>query len=224
MEFTLLFAALTGVGFAWVGLRIWTERLPKRPADILIGASVVGLLFGRLTAMITQGDNPVTHFGDVIIVRGGVATAAATSGFVAYLLWVNRRELGVIDALTPAVLLGLAGWHAGCLWRGACLGTPSDLIWAWAQDGSAISRHPIEIYTAIGLVLVAIAVSTLPWPLWLRFGLGMSGVALVRFVTEPLRPSLAGGPTALYVIGIVSGLSLVAIGRVIERRRQPAPT
>lgn len=205
MEFSLLWAALTAVATAWLGLRIWDERLPDRPMDHLITAAVIGLVAGRLVAMVGDGVNPLTHPADIIIVRGGVETAAASLGFIATLVWGARKASGAVDAMAPAVLLGMAGWHAGCLWRDTCLGTPSDLPWAWAQTGSLVTRHPVELYAAVGLVVGAIVVSRIGWRVWARAGAALAVAAGIRLITEPLRPSLSGGPVLWYAAGILVG-------------------
>lgn len=209
MEFTLLWAALTGIGFAWLGTRIWGERLPDHPTDRMIGAAAVGLLVGRLTAMIIQGINPLTNPADILIVRGGVHTGAAAIGAVLAYLWAAKWQLRLLDATAPAAVLGLAGWHAGCVWRGACLGTPSDLIWAWAQPGSAVTRHPVELYTAVGLVLGAWLISRLPWRLLTRAGAAIAIAGLMRLLTEPMRLSITGGPIWWYVGALGVGVILV---------------
>lgn len=212
MEFTLLWAALTAVVFGWIGLRIWSEQLPEHSTDRLVGATLAGLLGGRLIAMIGQGVNPITHPADIIIVRGGVSTAGAAAIFLVTLLWTTRSTPTAPDAMAPAVLLALAGWHAGCLWRGACLGTASDLPWAWAQPGSLITRHPVELYVAIALIVAAFAVSRLGWQFWLRTGAALVIAAAVRLGTEPLRPSITGNASVWYVTGILVGLAMILVG------------
>lgn len=209
MEFTLLWAAVTAVAFAWVGLRVWDERLPEKAADRLLSATLLGVVGGRLAAMVLQGVNPITNPADIIILRGGVDTGVAAFVFIASLVWTNRTSPGGVDAIAPAVLLGLAGWHAGCLWRSACLGTPSDLPWAWAQTGSDVTRHPVELYAAIALALAAFAVSRLGWRPWLRAGMALGLAAGIRLATEPLRPSITGGPVGWYAAAI--GVALLAL-------------
>ena len=99
--------------------------------------------------MISDGVNPLTNPGDIIIVRAGVATGPAALAALAVLIALARTEIVVVaDGLAAAALGGLAGWHAGCLARDACLGTPSDLPWALSLEGSDITRHPVEIYAA----------------------------------------------------------------------------
>jgi prolipoprotein diacylglyceryltransferase len=224
VEFTLLWAVLTAVALAWLGLRIWPEQIPDHGFDNLLGASVTGLAVGRVTAMALQGVNPITSPADLIIIRGGVHTGAATIAFLATLAWSTRSNVEALDALAPAILLGLAGWHAGCLWRGACLGTPSDLPWAWALEGSTLTRHPVEIYTAVGLAVGAWVVSRLHWRLWLRAGFALVVASGLRLLTESLRPSITGGPTAWYVAGIVLGLGAVVAGWTVQRSKVTAPT
>jgi prolipoprotein diacylglyceryltransferase len=224
VEFTLLWAVLTAVASSWTGLRIWSERLPKHAFDRLMGAGLVALVVGRLVAMLAQGVSPLASPGDFIVIRGGVHTGAASAAFLVSLLWSTRKEPGALDALAPATLLGLAGWHAGCLWRGACLGAPSDLPWAWALDGGTVTRHPVEIYAAVGLAVGAWLVSLLGWRLWMRAGAGLALAAGIRLVTEPLRPSITGGPIWWYVAGIALGALVIAAGPSVERSEARTPT
>jgi len=224
LEFTLLWAVLTAIGFSWVGTRLWSERLPDHPTDLMIGAAVGGLVVGRLVAMTLQGINPLAHPLDIIIVRGGVHTGAACISAIVTYLWADKWRIADLDATAPAAVLGLAGWHAGCLWRGACLGTASDLPWAWAEPGSAVTRHPVELYAAFGLGAAAWLISRLPWRLLTRAGSALVLVGLVRLLTEPMQLSLSGGPVGWYLAAVVLGGLIVWFGPWIGNRLSTAPT
>jgi prolipoprotein diacylglyceryltransferase len=220
MEYTLLGAALVGVipvylVLHWEARRAGTTARARELWDITLGAAAAGVLVGRLAAMATAGVNPITHPADILIVRGGVATGPAALAALATAAWLGKRELWfVLDGLAPAALVGLGGWHAGCLVRGTCLGTPSRLPWAAAQNGSVITRHPVEIYAALALFAGAVALEL--WRVGLRTRPGLSaGMALavaatVRLATEPLRPSLSGGPVGWYVAGALVGVGEAA--------------
>jgi len=216
MEFTLLAAALTGVLFAWVATRVSRMRAPERPMDALIGAAAVGMLTGRLAAMIADGVNPLTSLTEMLIVRAGVDTVTASIGATAALLWTGRDRLpAFVDNLAPAVLAGLAGWHAGCVWRGTCLGVAADVPWGWSQPGSPITRHPYSIYIAVLLLAAAWVTSRTRTP-WRASGLAVMSLGLARLLVEPVRPSLDGGPVWFYAAAAVAGLALA--GSTVKRR------
>lgn len=226
MEFTLLFAALTGVAGIWVTGRVLGRLglLPEwldRPTDVLVGAAVIGLATGRVAAMIGDGVNPFSS--DLLIVRAGVDTGFASLGaLVALGCSVRRRIPETLDAMAPMAVAGLAGWHLGCIWRSACLGTASNLPWTVAQPGSDITRHPVEIYAALALAGLVWGLTLLPARRWLATGVALAGVAGVRLATEPLRLSLGGGPVGWYLTGLLGGLALAAVGpRLIGTRSPP---
>lgn len=204
MEFTLLAAALTGLAAAWFTV---TRTGQPEELDRLLGAATAGLLLGRLVAMVAAGVDPLSHPGDILIVRGGVSTVGATAGALAYLLWSARGDLRLLDALAPSAVAGMAGWHAGCLWRGSCLGTASDLPWTWALPGSEVGRHPVELYAALSMALAAWALSRLRPPAGAVALVALAAVAATRLATEPLRPSLTGGPVWWYAAAVALGLT-----------------
>ncbi len=233
MEFTLLAAAALGAFGSWAML--WWEakegnadRCAGSLWDTALFAAVAGIFGGRIVTMLLNGVNPLTNPGDIIIVRSGVSTVGASLIAVAVFLWSFRRQPVVAaDAIAAAALAGLAGWQAGCLFRsGACLGSATDLPWAWAQPGSAVTRHPVELYAALAYLTAAVALAW--WKAYRRPIPGMpTAVAIavagaVRLVTEPLRPSLGGGPVWFYAAAIVAGGALAVAAARRGRARPPA--
>lgn len=221
MEFTLLFAALTGVGCAWIGVRIQRRRgllsEVDKPADVLIGGIGVGVIVGRLVSMALSGVNPITNPADILLVRGGVDTAAASAAALATVVWALRDQPTALDALAPAALAGLAGWHAGCVWTGTCLGSATGGDWGLTLPGSDVGRHPTEIYAAVILLAGALAVGRLRAPLRAT-GAAIAIAGLARLATEPIRPSISGGPVVWYGAAIGAGVIVVVAGpRLLER-------
>lgn len=223
MEFTLLFAALTGVALAWIAARIQIRRGRlsgvERPADTLIGAAGIGVFAGRIAEMALAGVNPITNPFDILLVRGGVSTVAASAVAVATVAWTHRREIHVLDGLAPAALAGLAGWHAGCVWTGSCLGTATDMGWGLTLPGSDVPRHPTEIYAALILIIGALVVARMSTPLRAT-GTAIAVAGVARLITEPLRPSITGGPVVWYALAVAGGLAVAVLGsRWFERHR-----
>lgn len=212
MEFTLLAAVLTGAGAAWLALRVPPGRFVEDGTDWLLGAAGAGLVSGRILAMAGTGTNPLTHPGDFILIRGGVDTVGAVVGMAIVLTYTQRHALPRhLDALAPAIGFGLAGWHAGCLWRSSCLGVRTAVPWGWGLPGSEVLRHPVEVYAAIMLMGVAILASRTVRP-WRATGIVTFGVAATRLVTQPLRLAIGTTPTWFLILGLSIGVVMIAVG------------
>lgn len=232
MEFSLLGAAAISVFCFWAMLRFEAKRGNAAGCavdlwDAGLMSMMFGLLMGRLAAMVTIGINPLTNPAQVILIRSGVSTTAAVLSALALFLWLARADMiAAADAIAPAALAGLAGWHAGCVATTGCLGTESDLPWAWALDGSSVTRHPVELYAALLLGLTAAVLAQWkqrgrPAPAVVA-GAAVASAGGIRLLTETMRISLAGGPVALYTAGVVAGCGLMAWGAIRAKRSAEA--
>ncbi|MEX2419092.1 MAG: prolipoprotein diacylglyceryl transferase family protein [Acidimicrobiia bacterium] len=227
MEFGLLAAALLAFGSAWGVLRLTAATEQRRPAfDRMISAAVVGLFVGRIAAMALAGTNPITRPLDVLIVRGGVDTGFAATAALTWLAFAGRGDLWRnLDAVAPASLAGLAGWHLGCLFSGTCLGTTTSLPWGLTAAGGVVARHSTEIYAALAFVAAAALVSaarrrvTAPGVLATS---ALAAAAFIRLATEPLRLGIGTGPEWWYASGVAVGLGIV-LYRVVNARRPRRP-
>ena len=224
MEFTLLAAAIIAVGAMMLALRFL--RLPLAPgpnvqavdvqavdaqavSESLYLAVGAGILGGRLWSIVAGGTNPLTHLGDVLIIRGGVATGAAS--LVALAAWafsVRKNARMLSDLAAPAMLVGLAGWHLGCVVRDSCAGTATDLPWAITLPGSVVGRHPVELYAAALMLGAAYLLHRRPIGSGTVFGLALAAAAATRWATEPFRASLSGGPIVWYIAGTLAGMAV----------------
>jgi len=229
MEFSLLGAAALAI----VGIysTLWWEAGRGNAADctrdlwdMILAAGVAGLVAGRLAAMIGGGTNPLANLADILIIRSGVDTGIAALVAIGVAAFMARRDLlPTLDAIAPATVAGLAGWHAECLVTGACLGTPTGLPWGIAQTGSDIARHPVEIYAA--LLLVVGAVALIAWkrhhpPPGMTAGAALAWAGAARLFTEPMRPGIGTGPEWWYAAAIAAGVALAVWG--LMRTRDPA--
>ncbi len=215
MEFTLLGSVLVAAGSLYAGLWLMGRRDPaicvRDLWDLALAGAIAGLVAGRLVAMVKGGVNPLTHPTDFILLRAGVDTVGATIGALAAVTFLQRHRLpGLLDQLAAAALVGMGGWHAGCLVRGTCLGTPSDLPWTWAVEGSSISRHPVEIYAALAFWSAAYFVFRWRNKPWLAASLGLAVAGLIRLVVFPLQVSLHSGVVWWYLSAAAVGLMVAS--------------
>lgn len=232
MEFTLLGSAAVAVVALYAVL--WFEAGRTNSADCTrqvwdaaITSIVAGVFVGRLAAMVLAGTNPITAAGDILIVRGGVDTVAATVAAVGTYGFLVRRDLWVLlDAAAAAGLAALAAWHGACLARDACLGEVSTLPWAWSQGASAATRHPVEIYAALVFALAALIVLWVKTRARDRPGVAALGAvtaaAVIRLATEPLRLGIGADLAPWYSAGAVVGL--LALGWRIRVSTPNSPT
>jgi phosphatidylglycerol---prolipoprotein diacylglyceryl transferase len=153
----------------WIGLTLAERHAHRRGVEanhvynLAFLALVVGIIGGRLlyAAQYPQAfmANPIS----LISLNPGLfdLTAGAGAGLIAALIYGNRRKLpfwSTLDALTPLFAVLMIASALANLASGAAFGTPSELPWAVELWGAL--RHPVQVYEALGALLIFIIV----WP------------------------------------------------------------
>ncbi|MDH3194555.1 MAG: hypothetical protein OEY55_07455 [Acidimicrobiia bacterium] len=202
MEFTLLWAALAGVGTIWATDR-WLNEADRR-FDDLLGAALIGLAVGRLATMIGDGSYPWEHPGLILLVRAGVHPGWASAAALGWLAVRFRSSQITLEAMAVPALMGLSGWEAGCVFRSACGGV---------MVGS--SALPIGLIAAAAFVGAAVLVHRFPPPT--KAGAALLAAGAIRSMSEPFRSALTHSIIWWYLVAIVVG-SIV----VVRQRRHPA--
>jgi len=164
-----------------------------------------------------------------LVFYGGVV-----GGAIAIALYC--RKFGVpmaaaADAGAPGLALGHAVGRVGCLLGGCCYGRPCAADFPFAVRLHDAWRHPVQLYEAAGLLVIACALAALSRVLRPRPGaliaLYLGGYAILRILTEWLRgDDLERGfvwPGVLSTSqAIALGMLLVAIALYVSRRPQGA--
>lgn len=121
-------------------------------------------------------------------------------GAVAYYVMGRQLDLPLgrlIDVATPAFPIGHALGRVGCFLGGCCFGRPWDGPWAVTYTHPiapasvhAVSRHPVQLYESVALLLLALVLSSVP-PRHVgkgrRFFVYLAAYGLIRVVTETFR-------------------------------------
>jgi phosphatidylglycerol:prolipoprotein diacylglycerol transferase len=147
------FGVLAAAGFLaalWAALdRGRREKLAEAVMWDVWTASLLGGLAGaRLFYVIEQWDFFVQAPAQMFAIwRGGLVWYGGVAGaLVAVLLYLRYRRqpaLAVIDAVTPATMIGLAFGRIGCFLNGCCFGGVTGLPWGvcYPRDGGAGGFH-----------------------------------------------------------------------------------
>ena len=205
----------------WSALALTSRRAkrvgidPEQIGDLAFFVILLGLVGARLFYVVeVWGKEGMTSFADIFAIwRGGIVLygglLGAVFGFVLYRILRPLPVLMTLDAVAPALALGVAFGRIGCFLNGCCYGDRCNLPWAvsfpsrsipwfdhrdrhWIAENAARSLpvHPTQLYSAIdGFLLVALL--TAYFPLRKRDGEVMALLLLTypltRFLIEGLR-------------------------------------
>ena len=171
--------------------------------------------------------------------QGGMAFHGGLLGVIAACALFARRHrltlLQLMDFVAPLVPLGLAAGRLGNFINGELWGRATDLPWAlvFPQSGSAIGRHPSQLYQFAGEGLLLFAV------LWLYSsrqravgrvsGAFLTGYGALRFLAEFAREpdAFLGVLAAGLTMGQLLSIPMVAFGLYLLLRPAavaPAPS
>jgi len=153
------------------------------------------------------------------------------AGVIVAAWYIHRHKLPwttVLDAAAPGVLAALIIANLGALLAGNAVGAPANL--PWAVDLWGVSRHPVQIYAALGeLVTLAGVLHALRKPS--RPGtaalLGLLGWGLTAWLIEPFRAesaTVAAGIRLWQVIGLAAALAALWVLRRQAATANPTHT
>ena len=189
-------------------VRPWPlTAVPAGVLDTALGALVIGLAVGRLSAVAFDDAGSLTNLGDLMIIRSGVEF---WPGALAGLAWLTHRAHrdGVsptvrIAALVPAGLTAWSCFEATCLLRGGCPGPVSTI--GIRPDGLQTSMFPVGLGVAVAAAASAFALDRSH-----RRGLqslyvvilAVLGMAAIRSVASIWLPHIGSGVTRQHATSI----------------------
>lgn len=192
------------------------------------------LLFWLVTAIQT-GDPLAIRNGGGLVFYGAVPTGLAASYFAARgfrLPWLRLLDLSI-----PGIAAGHALGRLGCFLGGCCYGVAWDgPLAVTATDPLSpaahppVPRHPVQLYEAFGLLVLAFAFALAPKKKIGDGGRALTYVALyavLRFSVELLRGDALRGvwgiastsqlvSVSLFVLAVILGARVLRDRRVAE--------
>ena len=210
----------------------------RRDVEDMLFYGVLGVVIGgRLGyALFYKPGYYAAHPLEVAMVwKGGMSFHGGLLGVIIamalYSRQRGRRFLEVMDLIAPCVPLGFASVRVGNFINGELWGRAADPSLPWAmifpQSGSAIARHPSQLYQVAleGLLLFALLwlYARTPRMLGQVSGAFLVGYGSLRFVAEFFRePDRFLGPLALGMsMGQWLSVPMVLAGAVLWLRARP---
>jgi phosphatidylglycerol:prolipoprotein diacylglycerol transferase len=207
----------------------------RRDVEDLLFWGVLGVIVGgRLGyALFYKGGHYLHNPLEILMVwKGGMSFHGGLLGVVAAMaLYARSRGRSfwqVTDLIAPCVPVGLASGRVGNFINGELWGRAADPALPWAmvfpQSGSALARHPSQLYQVAleGLLLFAVLwwYSRKPRALGQVSGAFLVGYGVLRFVAEYFREPDAF--LGLLALGLSMGqwlcLPMVAAGAWLMAR------
>lgn len=133
---------------------------PDHVLEAIVVAAFFGLLGSRILYIILNwqyySGRPLLSFFTQF--EGLTFYGALFGGVLALYFWGLKRKIGflkIADLLAPYLALGYAFGRVGCFLNGCCYGKEATVPWALPIHlGDPVLRHPVQLYAAIGAVII----------------------------------------------------------------------
>lgn len=135
--------------------------------EVVIALIVGGVVGARVLYIFLEWERYSGEWMSVFYLRGGGLSifGGFLGGAFALLLWCLWRKIPFLkaaDLVSPYLIFGYAFGRIGCFLNGCCFGKVSHNLFAVslpAVDG--LTRHPVQLYAAIGSLLIFLALINL---------------------------------------------------------------
>ncbi len=162
------YGALIVVGVA-VGIAFAVWRAPRfgvgRFDELAVGLlGVVGGLVGAALFFDVVQWRAIVADPTMLVPPGLVFYGGLVGGALAAFAYCRAWRVSIVDAAdagAPGLALGHAIGRIGCLMGGCCYGRVVDAKFPLAVELAGAWRHPVQLYEAAGLVVIAIVTAML---------------------------------------------------------------
>jgi phosphatidylglycerol:prolipoprotein diacylglycerol transferase len=205
----------------WRAPRFGLQRFDELAVGLLgvVGGLVGAAVLYDVVQWRAIAADPSLLFHPGLVFYGGLAGGAAAAW--AYCRAWRVSIVDAADAGAPGIALGHAIGRIGCLLGGCCYGRVVDEHLPLAVHLAGAWRHPVQLYEAAGLVVIAVVTALLPrrraGAIFVAY---VASYALLRFVVEHWRgDDLERGVLAhaLSTSQIIALVALAASAAVLYR-------
>jgi hypothetical protein len=221
----LLLSIALVVGAVAASIRLAPPRTSDRRdlVDAALVPAMMGLLAGRLAAIVLGDPNSLTRPADILVLRGGVEFWPGLAVALLVMMWASRQSLPALPARladgAPYALVAYAAYEAACLVRSGCFG-PSTTI-GLVPRGIASRMFPVGLVVAVAAVgLAGVVRRSARRDSITRCALAIGGLATIRTVASVWLPKIGSGPSRQHVesMAVAAGVVMFVVGRALASR------
>lgn len=191
--------------------------------DLLYLPTLIGVVVGRLVALMLDDPTSLGSVRSILVIRGGVEFWPGVAAFgVAVTLSARRRRRGALEslvALAPFAVWGYAAYEGTCAFRDGCFGPASGI----GLVPTGLSERQVPIGLLMGFALALLGWDTLrrsrrAAPLPLTLPVAVAGAASIRSIGSIWLPHLGTGLTRQHVQSLVVLVAAVTVAGLIHVR------
>lgn len=168
---------------------------PEKILNLCLGLVISGIIGARILYVLQNWAFYLDQPGQILMLhKGGLSFYGGfISGIVFAIVYLRKQGLDILitfDLISPYLALAQAIGRIGCLFNGCCYGKPTNLNFCVYFPGDSVVRHPVQIYSSLGLLLIFVILrlpqtrAKLPGQIFVVYLLLYSGL---RFLLEFLR-------------------------------------
>lgn len=224
----LVISIVAAVAAAAIAARLIPPRTmsPRDVLDVTGTGLVVGVVTGRLVAMLFEAPTGLTHLGEIILLRSGMDFwAAVAAGTLALAVSTRRAGVAIVARLAdclPYALGAYAAYEATCVARDGCFGPRSPI--GFRPAGMGTRQFPIGVAVALAVVVLAIGARHLAaGSPGLALLVATAGLAAMRYAAAFWLPRISPGPTRQQIesllVLVLTATTALAVATPYGRRR-----
>ena len=177
--------------------------------DALTPGLLVGVLVGRVAAMLLDDPRGLSRLGDILILRGGAEFwPGVVAGFLVIAVMARRERAPVwarLADLAPYALLAYGVYEGACIIRDGCFGPEAPV--GLYPSGVAAREFPIGLAVALVITGLALLLRRLSDDRSVLLA-GAAGLGTVRAVAAIWLPRVGTGATRQQILS--AGVAVVA--------------
>lgn len=139
---------------------------PEKIVNLALGLVISGILGARILYVLQNLNFYLEYPKRLLMIhKGGLSFYGGFFFAIVFaIIFLRKQGLGILntfDLVSPYLALAQAIGRIGCFLNGCCYGKPTTLDLCVYFPGDHVVRHPVQIYSSLGLLLIFVVLRLL---------------------------------------------------------------